>query len=97
MSEMGCLTDFLVRYAGAKNVDDVGDISHHLAESEGRGGTLDTLPEEKSTSTQYRRVYSDWRPIIEKTDVVGAMEAIEGGYFVILKLCAFTQMRTEGG
>jgi hypothetical protein len=42
------------------------------------------LPEEKSTSTQYKRVYSDWRPTIEKTDVVGAMEAIEGGYFVML-------------
>jgi len=50
-----------------------------FAESEGRGSTLDTLPEEKSTSTQYKRVYSDWRPTIEKTDVVGAMEAIEGG------------------
>lgn len=50
-----------------------------LAESEGRSGTLDTLPEEKSTNTQYKRVYSDWRPTIEKTDIVGAMEAIEGG------------------
>lgn len=47
------------------------------SESEGRGSTLDTLPEEKSTNTQYKRVYSDWRPTIEKTDVVGAMEAIE--------------------
>jgi len=46
-----------------------------IAESEGRGNTLDTLPEEK-----YRRVYSDWRPTIEKTDVVGAMEAIEGRF-----------------
>jgi hypothetical protein len=42
---------------------------------------LDTLPEEKSTNTQYKRVYSDWRPTIEKTDIVGAMEAIEGGFF----------------
>ena len=41
---------------------------------------MDTLPEEKSTNTQYKRVYSDWRPTIEKTDVVGAMEAIEGGF-----------------
>lgn len=51
-----------------------------IAESEGRGSTLDTLPEEKPTNTQYKRVYSDWRPTIEKTDVVGAMEAIEGGF-----------------
>ncbi|XP_071443548.1 uncharacterized protein form3 [Hetaerina americana] len=27
---------------------------------------------------QYRRVYQDWKPSVEKTDVVGAMEAIEG-------------------
>ncbi|GLH12264.1 Protein diaphanous [Gryllus bimaculatus] len=50
------------------------------SESEGRGSTLDTLPEEKSTQVQpntYKRVYPDWRPTIEKTDVVGAMEAIE--------------------
>nr|CAD7397987.1 unnamed protein product [Timema cristinae] len=49
------------------------------SESEGRGSTLDTLPEEKATppTSQYKRVYSDWKPTIEKTDVVGAMEAIE--------------------
>ncbi|XP_069681038.1 uncharacterized protein [Periplaneta americana] len=47
------------------------------SENEGRSSTLDTLPEEKATNTQYKRVYSDWRPTIEKTDVVGAMEAIE--------------------
>ncbi|XP_047102012.1 uncharacterized protein LOC124721206 [Schistocerca piceifrons] len=50
------------------------------SESEGRGSTLDTLPEEKATlgkTTNYKRVYPDWRPTIEKTDVVGAMEAIE--------------------
>ncbi|XP_075228293.1 uncharacterized protein LOC142328432 isoform X2 [Lycorma delicatula] len=41
------------------------------SESEGRG-TLDTLPE----GSQYKRVYPDWKPTIEKTDVVGAMEAI---------------------
>jgi len=51
-----------------------------IAESEGRGSTLDTLPEDRSTNTQYRRVYSDWRPTIDKTDVVGAMEAIEGRF-----------------
>lgn len=53
-----------------------------FAESEGRSGTLDTLPEEKTTKTnevtEYKRVYPDWKPTIDKTDVVGAMEAIEG-------------------
>jgi inverted formin-2 len=46
------------------------------------GGTniLDTLPEEKTQSGQYRRVYSDWKPTVEKTDVVGTMEAIAGMY-----------------
>lgn len=44
-----------------------------FSESEGRG-TLDTLPE----GSQYKRVYPDWKPTIEKTDVVGAMEAIAG-------------------
>ncbi|XP_066999083.2 uncharacterized protein form3 [Anabrus simplex] len=50
------------------------------SESEGRGSTLDTLPEEKTTQSQgsqYKRVYPDWKPTIEKTDVVKAMEAIE--------------------
>lgn len=48
------------------------------SESEGRSGTLDTLPEGKLAegSLQYKRVYSDWKPTIDKTDVVGAMEAI---------------------
>ncbi|XP_063233866.1 uncharacterized protein LOC134537410 [Bacillus rossius redtenbacheri] len=59
----------------------------HDSESEGRGSTLDTLPEERveksvsqapATCAQYKRVYSDWRPTIEKTDVAGVMEAIEG-------------------
>jgi len=59
-----------------------------IVESEGRGSTLDTLPEEKSTNTQYKRVYSDWRPTIEKTDVVGAMEAIEGGFFTGSRDCS---------
>ncbi|XP_014252125.1 FH2 domain-containing protein 1 isoform X2 [Cimex lectularius] len=48
------------------------------SESEGRANTLDTLPEGKLAegNMQYKRVYSDWRPTIDKTDVVGAMEAI---------------------
>ncbi|XP_054270873.1 inverted formin-2 isoform X2 [Macrosteles quadrilineatus] len=49
------------------------------SESE-RSLTLDTLPEGKlaSGTPQYKRVYSDWRPTVDKTDVVGAMEAIAG-------------------
>ncbi|XP_073969429.1 FH2 domain-containing protein formin 3 isoform X2 [Rhodnius prolixus] len=48
------------------------------SESDGRNNTLDTLPEGKLAEggMQYKRVYSDWKPTIEKTDVVGAMEAI---------------------
>ena len=53
---------------------------------------MDTLPEEEkatgtpssaapNTSTPYQRVYQDWRPTVEKTDVVRAMEAIEGYKF----------------
>lgn len=86
------------------------------AESDGRSGGLDTLPEGKladsqspspqtalsSTSQfapgvqetlsnpQYKRVYPDWKPAIDKTDVVGTMEAIAGGILLILscvKLC----------
>ncbi|CAB0020214.1 unnamed protein product [Nesidiocoris tenuis] len=49
-------------------------------ESEGRSGSaLDTLPEGKlaeGTNMQYKRVYPDWRTPIDRTDVVGAMEAI---------------------
>jgi len=55
-------------------------------ESESRSGALHTLPEERvgrpndavAPATEYKRVYPDWKPAIEKTDVVGAMEAIEG-------------------
>jgi len=41
---------------------------------------LDTLPEGKLADANegYKRVYSDWRPTIDKTDVVGVMEAIAG-------------------
>uniref|UniRef100_W4VR99 Putative formin 3 n=1 Tax=Corethrella appendiculata TaxID=1370023 RepID=W4VR99_9DIPT len=49
-----------------------------------RGSKLDTLPEEKpnlsvtSPEPVYKRVYPDWKPstTLEKTDVVGTMEAI---------------------
>ncbi|XP_058825846.1 inverted formin-2 isoform X1 [Topomyia yanbarensis] len=57
-----------------------------------RGSKLDPLPEEKQPSvtsperpldqlpTSYERVYPDWRPssALEKTDVLGTMEAIAG-------------------
>lgn len=54
------------------------------AESEGRSGILDTLPEERPSKIEdamsYKRVYPDWKPTVDKTDVVGAMEAIEGNF-----------------
>lgn len=54
-----------------------------FTESE-RSSTLDTLPEGKQvysgSQSTYRRVYPDWKPsiTIDKTDVVSAMEAVEG-------------------
>lgn len=51
------------------------------SESDGRSSILDTLPEGKLADANkdgYKRVYSDWRPTIDKTDVVGVMEAIAG-------------------
>lgn len=52
------------------------------SESDGRSSILDTLPEGKlakdANNDGYKRVYSDWRPTIDKTDVVGVMEAIAG-------------------
>lgn len=53
-----------------------------FSESE-RSGTLDTLPEGKQvysgSQSTYRKVYPDWKPsaTLDKTDVVGAMEAVE--------------------
>ncbi|KAK6641738.1 hypothetical protein RUM44_013453 [Polyplax serrata] len=51
------------------------------SESETRSSILDPLPEEKVSRTndpmEYKRVYPDWKPTIDKTDVVGVMEAIE--------------------
>lgn len=41
---------------------------------------LSTLPEDRPSdtpSTGYRRVYDDWRPSVDKTDVSRVMEAIE--------------------
>jgi len=51
------------------------------SESDGRSSILDTLPEGKLADANkdgYKRVYADWRPTIDKTDVVGVMEAIAG-------------------
>lgn len=63
-------------------------------ESDRGGSKLDPLPEEKPpamtspeqqpasglATTSYKRVYQDWKPssALEKTDVVGTMEAIAG-------------------
>lgn len=60
------------------------------AESE-RSSTLDTLPEGKQvysgSQSNYRKVFPDWKPssTIDKTDVVGAMEAVEGINIYTLK------------
>lgn len=51
------------------------------SESDGRSSILDTLPEGKLADASrdgYKRVYTDWKPTIDKTDVVGVMEAIAG-------------------
>ena len=45
---------------------------------------LGTVPEGKSLesgSSSYKRVYKDWKPSVEQKDILGAMEAIEGGVF----------------
>lgn len=57
------------------------------SESDGRSSILDTLPEGKLANANndgYKRVYSDWRPTIDKTDVVGVMEAIAGKLNLLL-------------
>lgn len=77
------------------------------AESDGRSGGLDTLPEgkladsqsqqpqtatsqfgsgisESVANSQYKRVYPDWKPTIDKTDVVGTMEAIAGAVLIFV-------------
>lgn len=50
------------------------------AESEGKGAT-NTLTEDRSVHEgEFSEVY-DWRPSVEKTDVMRTMEAIEGEHF----------------
>ncbi|XP_066985024.1 uncharacterized protein [Macrobrachium rosenbergii] len=62
------------------SLDEGGSGNTGLGSSGGIGPSLGTLPEDQpseETQTGYQRVYRDWRPSVEKTDVVGAMEAIE--------------------
>lgn len=56
-----------------------------IAENEGKSCTMNTLTEDQSMHEGFSEVY-DWRPSVEKTDVMRTMEAIEGVYFVSL-LC----------
>lgn len=46
--------------------------------SEGKSSTMNVLFEDKPSQQEYSRVYSDWRPTVEETDVMRTMEAIEG-------------------
>lgn len=53
-------------------------------ESEGKNSIRNTLVEDDSMHEGYSEVY-DWRPSVEKTDVMRTMEAIEGkSYFFYL-------------
>lgn len=52
-----------------------------IAESEGKSCTTNTLAEDQSMHEGFSEVY-DWRPSVEKTDVIRTMEAIEGMCFV---------------
>ncbi|XP_048516246.1 uncharacterized protein LOC105690620 [Athalia rosae] len=45
--------------------------------SEGKSSTMNVLFEDKPAQQEYSRVYSDWRPTVEETDVMRTMEAIE--------------------
>lgn len=68
-------------------VDEVGGLGGSVGGVGSGVASLGTLPEDQTSEDHgggggrgYRRVYQDWRPSVEKTDVVGAMEAIEGGW-----------------
>ena len=67
----------------------------HFKESD-RSNTLDTLPEGKQVysggQSNYRRAYPDWKPsnTIEQTDVVKAMEVVEGLCFMHRNLIKFS-------
>lgn len=50
-----------------------------------RRDSLTKLPEQVPV---YQRVYSDWKPTIEKTDVVGTMEVIAGMEYFLFRVSA---------
>lgn len=54
-----------------------------IVESEGKSCATNTLAEDQSMNEGFSEVY-DWRPSVEKTDVMRTMEAIEGVYFCFL-------------
>ncbi|XP_015516525.2 uncharacterized protein LOC107221879 isoform X1 [Neodiprion lecontei] len=45
--------------------------------SEGKSSTMNVVFEDKPVQQEYTRVYSDWRPNVEESDVMRTMEAIE--------------------
>lgn len=63
-------------------------IQKYITESD--RSKLDPLPEEKisSNSPDYKRVYKDWKPssTLQKTDIAGTIEAIEGEILAIFFL-----------
>lgn len=52
-----------------------------ITESEGKNYPMNTLAENQTVleGERFSEVY-DWRPSVEKTDVIRTMEAIEGAY-----------------
>ena len=62
---------------------DIGFLSEEKNYTSGNLGSsaLDTLPEDRASDPkkgEYRRVYHDWKPSVEKTDWLGTIHAIEG-------------------
>lgn len=54
-----------------------------ITESEGKSCATNTLAEDQSMHEGFSEVY-DWRPSVEKTDVMRTMEAIEGVWIAFL-------------
>jgi len=50
-----------------------------ITETEGKGCTMNTLAEDQPMQERFSEVF-DWRPSVEKTDVMRTMEAIESIY-----------------
>lgn len=75
-------------------------LLYFISESE-RSSILDTLPEGKQvysgSQSTYRRVYPDWKPsaTIDKTDVMSAMEAVEGKNLISLFIYKMVGMRSS--